>query len=185
MILSGLLCGSFLLILVLLQAERRSHQITGKTEAQLMAGLQTLAMDGVALAALEYPMVCDDCNGLDPWTLVGGWRGIHRMQENSRLLLALAIQAQTWARPSSAKALHEMRRELQTIRHAMLLSQLDRILYWKPKPNSLRAHTAAYAYYRMTESLLNLYRHSPSRLYTHLEETLWPGHTPILRVAPA
>ena len=150
-----------------------------------MAELQTIAMDGVALAALEYSMVCDDGNGLDPWTLVGGWRGIRRMQENSHLLLALAIQAQTWARPGSAKALQEMRRELQTIRHAMLHSQLDHIFYWKPKSNALRAHTAAYAYYQITESLLNLYRQSPSRLYTHLEEALWSGHTSSLRVASA
>lgn len=185
MIIPALLCGSICLIILLLQAERRSYRITGKTEGELMAELQTIAMDGVALAALEFPMVCDVCNGLDPWNLVGGWRGIRRMENNSRLLLALATQAQSWARPSSGKALQDMRRELQTIRRTVLLSQCDRMLHWTPKANTLHARTAACAYYQMTESLLSLYRHSPSRLYAHLEAALWPDHPSTLEGASA
>lgn len=150
-----------------------------------MAELRILAMDGVALAALEYPMACDDCNGLDPWTLVGGWRGMHLIEQNSRLLLALAIQAQTWARPSSAKALQEMRKELRIIRHTMVLSRFDRVFHWKPRSNALHAHTAAHSYYQMTEAILSLYLKSPSRLYTRLEEALWAGHTFTLRAASA
>lgn len=62
----GMLSGSFVLAILLFQAERRSSQIKGKTEHQLIAELQAILMDGVALAALEYPEICDDVNGLDP-----------------------------------------------------------------------------------------------------------------------
>lgn len=138
-------------------------------------------MEGVALAALEYPVLCDRSSGLDPWSLIGGWRGLRQMHANATLLLALAAQAQAWDRQSSVLALQRMRKDLLHLRRAALLDVWERALARGGKLSGFHVHRAAYAYYDMTELLLKLYLHSPSRLYTHLENALWPGLNAALR----
>lgn len=170
-----IILGSFCLLGLLLRAEWRGYQLSRKTEQELMAELNVVAMAGVALAALEYPSLHARSSGLNPWLLIGGWGGLQRMHANSTLLLALAAQAQVWDRHSSVVAIQQMRRDLLALRRAVLLSVWDQAFARASKPSSNRVHMAAHAYYDMTELLLKLYRHSPSRLYTHLENALWPG----------
>lgn len=142
-----------------------------------MAELRAVEMDAIALVALEYPDLCSKTHGVNVWSMVGGWHGLRSMHANTNLLLALAWQASAWNKQASKIALEAMRRDLLLLRRSVVRSLYHQALAQSLELRSCDVHGVAKAYHHMAELLLDLYRHSPSRLYTHLETAVWP--TPI------
>lgn len=158
-------------------SERRSAMIAQMTCEQLMAELHTVGMDHIALVALEYPELCSE-DGLSIWSLVGGWHGLRGMYANTSLLLALAEQAGAWDKRASNVALEAMKQDLLLLRWSVVRSVCDQTLVRGLQPKRSDVYGVATAYHHMTELLLDLYRRSPSRFYTHLETAIWRGLGP-------
>lgn len=141
-----------------------------------MAELQAVRMGNIALVALEYPGICSKTDGLNAWSMIGGWRGLRRMYANTGLLLALAEQASAWDKQASKVALEAMRHDLLLFRKSAIRSLCHHALAHCLEPSSPDGFRIASAYHHMTELLMGLYWRSPSRLYTHLETAIWPFH---------
>lgn len=139
-----------------------------------MSELKAVNMERIALVALEYPGLCDQTEDLDMWSMIGGWGGLLKMHANTGLLMALAEQAKAWDSDASAAALERMREDILRIRQATWQTLYDRALARSLGVSNVHVHHAAKAYYHLTELLTDLYYHSPSRLYTHLDTAL--GH---------
>ncbi len=179
MIILILILASVCMLGVLIKSELRNYRLSHMSELQLIAELQAVGMEGVTLVALEYPDVCSGSNGCDPWFLVGGWRGLRHMYANSSLLIALAAQAQAWDYHSAALTFERLNDSLLELRRAVVLSLCGRVLVGGTQLGVSHLHEAAKSYYEMTERLLNLYQHSPSRLYTRLDSAIWPNLKPV------
>ncbi len=96
------------------------------------------------------------------------------MHSNTGLLLALAEQAGAWDKQASKVALDAMRQDLLLFRRSAIYSLCRHAVAHGLELSSSDGYQIANAYHHMTELLLNLYRRSPSRLYTHLETAIWP-----------
>lgn len=165
---------SVLLSCLLVRAEWRGRQFAQMSCEQLMAELHAVRMGNISLVALEYPRICSKSDGLNAWSMFGGWRGLRRMHSNTGLLLALAEQAGAWDKQASKVALDAMRQDLLLFRRSAIYSLCRHAVAHGLELSSSDGYQIANAYHHMTELLLNLYRRSPSRLYTHLETAIWP-----------
>lgn len=177
-----LVSASVCLVGLLVRAEWRGRQFAKMTCEQLMAKLHAVGMDNIALVALEYPAICNKTDGLDSWSMIGGWRGLRRMNANTGLLLALAEHSSAWDKHASQIALEAMKQDLLSLRRSAIRSLCHQALARGLNLGTADVHGTARAYHHMAERLLELYCRSPSRLHTHLERAIW---APLLSVGIA
>ena len=170
-----LLCFVALSVSILIWIEVRKARLSRMTWEELAAGLQPISAAGITVAATMFcdPSLSDVKFGQgELWSMVGGWRGLRRMQANASLLIALAEDAQSWDCVHSAEIAEHMRRDALQLRRAVLFLAIRR-LFGLGDQNALFTLEASYAYYAMSERLLSLYEVSPSRRYAHLAAAVW------------
>ena len=153
----------------------QASRITRLSWEDLLARVKPVPFAGVSVVALDYlqpkkGQMRIETNEL--WTLIGGYDGIRRMYDNSRVLLALAAYTQRWNPGESVIVVERMRRDgvlLRRATHRLLL----RYFFGSDDtrgPFSLQEATSAY--YLMRERLLALYETSHAGRYARLAAAL-------------
>ena len=168
-----LACVALLLIMALLRGEIRKIKLAQKTWDELLREVRSVNIGGITLAALAS----DPKAAFEPdevWMMIGGWEGLTRMQANANLLIALASHAPLWKSHERSAVREQMWCDARAIHKAIRRIRFQRLLGRTNKFASSDTVQTAYAYYRMSDSLLRLFGRSTSHRYCQLTAVVWP-----------
>ena len=108
------------------------------------------------------------------WDLLGGAKGMNRMQDNSELFLGLASHVQKWSPREARAELEKMSTDAATLRRALFRAALARVLGLR-KALATQVLEAAASYDLMRNRLLHLHKSTGSALYPTLKKRLEQG----------
>ena len=156
---------------------RRSYKSTWEELMNQIVPIDRQAIETVALDAIEpsgerrSDEHRRELGRKEIWDLLGGMDGIRRMENNSRVLIEMALYLQQW-HPEAADTAEEIRLE------AGKLNWQTRWLHEAEKNDCLELHfhmygqNAAISYYSMVKKTIALFQHSEASLLGDLQRAL-------------
>ena len=160
-------------------AWRKKNRLAANTWDGLVRQLDDLPMFGITKVALDFLQPSKGQLRIpteDLWLLVGGVKGLKRMQRNAEVLLQLAAFAQQWNLEESIIVGERMRRDGLQLRRAVHKIEMGLLLGLGKTTGPFCVQEAAGAYYLMRQRLLALYESSHVGRLSHLTNVL--GATP-------
>lgn len=169
---SSLLGALFFLMAQLLRQRQRGWR-------EIVAELHPLNTNELSAVAMDYLSPHSGQIDLEPeaiWDSIGGYRGLRKMCENAKVMLALAAYAQQWNFTEAVIVTERMRMDAALLRRAVRRVELGlihtRLVRRYQLTLPLHAQEASSAYYLMRQRLLCLYQTSHAGLYPRLAEAL-------------
>lgn len=165
--------------LLYLHAWQKKNRLAANTWHGLVRQLDHLPMFGITKVALDFLQPTKGQIRIpteDLWLLVGGVKGLKRMQANADILLQLAAFAQQWNLEESIIVGERMRRDGLQLRRAVHKIEVGLLLGFGKTTGPFCVQEAAGAYYLMRQRLLALYETSHVGRLNHLSDAL--GATP-------
>ena len=168
-----LVCVALLLIMTLIMGELRKLELARKTWDELLREVRSVNIGVITLAALAS----DPKTAFEPdevWMMVGGWEGLTRIQANANLLIALAAYAPLWQSDERSDVRQQMYCDARAIHKAIRRIRFQRLFAKTHKFPACDTSQTAYAYYRMSHTLLRLFARSTLDQYSQLTAVVWP-----------
>jgi hypothetical protein len=160
---------------ITIQSHLRMYRMRSATWEDLLAKIQEVPRQGLEIVALDnlHPKVNQlQLEPPDMWQLLGGINGLQRMNENAKVLIALAAYVQRWNYVEAVIVAERMRRDAVHLKRAVLHIRLEMLLHSKWLRVPFYVHEAATSYYLMTQRLFALYESNHAGLLPRLREAL-------------
>lgn len=152
-----------LLSIGLTSAHLRAHHLTACTWNELIARMQPIEFAGVRAVAMPHLDSGANRNARGPeemWELLGGRKGLQRMNENARVMIALAAYAERQSNHEGMIIADRMRRDGLVLQRAVRSMYISGQFRAGILQSELQLRQVAESYYLMKQRLPALYEMS-------------------------
>ncbi len=141
----------------------RAHNLTTGTWEQLIARIQPVELEGIRAVAMDHLYFETGRPQRGPeemWSLLGGLKGLQRMNENARVMIALAAYAELQNNHQGLILADRMRRDGLALQRAVRSITLAGWFQAGVAHSTLHLQQAADSYQQMKQRLPALYEMS-------------------------
>jgi len=170
-----LLFVSLVVGVLYVQAWNKKNRLSATTWQELVGKLAEVPMSGITKVALDYlqaPKGQLSMQTDEMWLLVGGAKGLERMEANAEILIQLAVFAEQWNLQESRIVGERMRSEGLVLRRAVRKARMGMWFGNGRATGPLLVQEAASSYFLMRQRLLALYKTAHKGRYGRLSIAL-------------
>ena len=157
----------------LIWAHLRAYQLSTCTWDQLIEKIEPVGQQGVRIAASDgfaHPHNENDSRSEDLWDLLGGSEGLRRLDNNARIMIALATYMERQNKLENMILAERMRRDGAIVCKRVRSIRIARYVRTRTEVLHTQLHDAARAYDAMKKRLPALYE--LSRVSTQFTQPL-------------
>jgi hypothetical protein len=160
---------------IILLTQRRARSLAVEDWDTLISRLHPVPYASLEKVALEHlqpngPQIKLETEEI--WTLLGGWDGLEKMEQNVEIMIKLAAYVRVWNFEEAVIVSERIRHDSILLKRALFRIRLHLLFTAYRLHVPFHMQQAASSYYLMTRRLLALYETNQFLLYPRLVEAL-------------